>query len=152
MTSLPSTEFLAQYQLYADPDERLLICCRPECGFALSTARSQLTTHLRDKHGVSDALRQRLTHYLKHVHPYPFRDPAAVPGRPDGSPVHPKLQEYPGYSCRRCGRRTTNRLLMTRHISKEHVQRGRGSREEIGALYNDVFLQTWTYRAHGGDR
>lgn len=91
MTSLPPTKFLVQYQLYADLDERLLICCQPKCGFTLSTARSQLTTHLRDKHGVSDALRQRSTHYLKHVHPYPFCDLDTALRRSNGSPVNPQL-------------------------------------------------------------
>jgi hypothetical protein len=36
MTFGPSpTEFLTSYQLYADPEERLLLCRQPECGFAL---------------------------------------------------------------------------------------------------------------------
>jgi hypothetical protein len=65
MALLPPADFLAAYQLYADPDAQLLICCRPECGFALSVARSQVTTHLREKHGVSEALRKQLIHYVR---------------------------------------------------------------------------------------
>ncbi|KFZ23275.1 hypothetical protein V502_02247 [Pseudogymnoascus sp. VKM F-4520 (FW-2644)] len=68
-TSAPPTDFLARCELYADLDTRLLICCRPSCGFALSTARSQVTSHLREKHGVTKDLRDGLTHHLRHVHP-----------------------------------------------------------------------------------
>ncbi|KAH9205597.1 hypothetical protein DL95DRAFT_237576, partial [Leptodontidium sp. 2 PMI_412] len=52
--------FLARYELYVDPDVHLLICCRPECGFALFTTRSQVTSHLRDKHRVPKNLRKGL--------------------------------------------------------------------------------------------
>jgi Orsellinic acid/F9775 biosynthesis cluster protein D len=149
---MASINFLTQYQLFADPDERLLICCRPKCGFALSVARSQLTPHLREKHDVPNDLRKRLTHYLKHDHPFPFCDPSTVPPRPDGSPVHLRLQEFEGHNCRECGHRTVNRLIMDWHITKEHLYGKRVSREEIDNLYNDVFLQTWTFRAHRADQ
>jgi hypothetical protein len=50
---------LCRFQLYADL-ERLLICCRRECGYALSVVRSQVTSHLRGKHNVSADLRAGL--------------------------------------------------------------------------------------------
>src|SRR6187402_3571493 len=67
---------LSQFQLYADLKEQLLICCHSECGFALSVARSQVTSHLRDKHSVPADLRAGLTHLLKREHPDFFRNPA----------------------------------------------------------------------------
>jgi len=66
---------LAQLQLYADNQERVLICCHGECGYALSVAASQATSHLRDKHNTPRALRDGLTRYLKHQHAFPFRNP-----------------------------------------------------------------------------
>lgn len=149
LSTASTTDFLSRYQLYADPDARLLICCRPECSFALSTARSQVTSHLREKHGVPDDLRKGLTHYLKHDHPYKFADPASVSPRPDGSAIHPKLQAHDGYACRKCPYRTINPLIMGRHISTTHRNGSRTSRAELNELYDDVFLQTWTHRAHG---
>jgi hypothetical protein len=143
--------YLARCQLYADLDTRLLICCWPECRFALSTARSQVTTHLREKHRAPEDFRKGLTHYLKHEHPYEFADPAAVPPRPDGSDVHPSLQLHNGYACRACSYRTINLLLMSRHISKEHRNGSRASRAELGN-YDDVFLQTWTRCARGAEQ
>ncbi|KFY01547.1 hypothetical protein O988_02688 [Pseudogymnoascus sp. VKM F-3808] len=84
-----------------------------------------------------------------HVHPFKFVDPASVPPRPDGSDVHPKLRLHEGYACRACIYRTINPLIIKRHISKEHRDGSRTSRAELNTLYDDVFLQTWTHRAHG---
>ena len=47
-----SDPFLARLQLFLDPDEKLLICGRSDCGYALAVERSQVTSHLRDKHRV----------------------------------------------------------------------------------------------------
>jgi hypothetical protein len=93
-TAASSHNYLAHCQLYVDPDTRLLICCRPERGFALSTARSQVTTHLQEKYRTAEDLRKGLTHYLKHDRPYKFVDPAGVPPRLDGSDtdvIHPEI-------------------------------------------------------------
>src|SRR5438045_1570274 len=76
MTSGPSlTEFLTPYQLYADPAEWLLLCGRPERGFALRVPLWHVSDHLWEKHRVPATLRQRLTPYLQHLHPAVFRDP-----------------------------------------------------------------------------
>lgn len=93
MASTGAFDFSA-LQLYADDTERILICCHGECGFALSVSRSQATSHLRDKHNISKELRDGLTRYLKHGHPYPFRNPADVAPRDDGSQVHRMLRIY----------------------------------------------------------
>jgi hypothetical protein len=42
---MTSHDYLAQFQLYAGPDEHLLICCHTECSYALSVDRSQVTSH-----------------------------------------------------------------------------------------------------------
>ncbi|OBT40548.1 hypothetical protein VE00_08993 [Pseudogymnoascus sp. WSF 3629] len=134
-----STNFLARYQLYADSHVRLLICYWPECGFALSTARSQVTSNLRDKHRVPEDLWKGPTHYFKYGHLYKFADPASVPPRPNGSAIHPKLQLHDGYACRECPYRTVNPFIIGRHISSQHRNGGGMSRAEVNELYDDVF-------------
>lgn len=148
-TSAPLTDFLARCELYADLDTRLLICCRPSCGFALSTARLQVTSQLREKHSVSKDLRDGLTHHLRHVHPISFVDPAGVSPHPDVSGVHPKLRLYDEYTCRACPYHTINPLIISRYVSKEHRDGSWTSRAELDTFYDDIFLQAWTHRAHG---
>src|SRR6187402_299577 len=140
---------LSQFQLYADLKEQLLICCHSECGFALSVARSQVTSHLRDKHSVPADLRAGLTHLLKREHPDFFRNPADVARRGDGALIHPKLRVYDGFACRKCQYRTINHGELSRHVSKEHLNGRQTSRSRIDDLYDDVYLQTWT---HGASR
>ena len=50
MAPRASEAILAQFQLYVENKAQLLICTSPDCGYALSVARSQLTSHLREKH------------------------------------------------------------------------------------------------------
>ncbi|KAH9205442.1 hypothetical protein DL95DRAFT_397647, partial [Leptodontidium sp. 2 PMI_412] len=90
---------LSELELYADDEERVLICCQSECGYALSVAGSQVTSHLRDKHHVAKELRDDLTRYLKHGHLYSFRNPADVAPRDDGSQIHRMLRVYDGFAC-----------------------------------------------------
>ena len=140
MASIPYNDFLAEYQLYADPETQLLICCHAECGFALSVTRSQATSHLRDKHGVVQGLRKSIIHYLKHSVPFQFRDPTTVPSRLDGSPVHPKLRLFEGHKCSKCRHRTTSGPQMDKHI-RAYFNGKRPSQAETRALYDDVYLQ-----------
>jgi hypothetical protein len=139
MTS--TKDFLADLQLYADDVHRVLICCR--CGYALSVTGSQATSHLRDKHHVQRELRDGLTRYLKHVHPYSFKNPADLPARADGSFVHPQLRVHDGFACRECEYRTINHNELSRHISKEHLNGRQASRPRLDPYYDDVYLQTW---------
>jgi hypothetical protein len=113
MTSAHET--LAELQLYADLSEQLLICCRPGCGYALSVERSQVTSHLRDKHNVAADLRRGLTRILKHEFASFFRTPAEVAPRADGALVHDKLHLYEGFACRKCRYRTINYSELSRH-------------------------------------
>lgn len=43
--------FLARLKLYVDIVEQLLIC--GPCGYALAINQSQVTSYLRDKHGIN---------------------------------------------------------------------------------------------------
>jgi hypothetical protein len=138
---------LAQLQLYADNQERVLICCHSECGYALSVAASQATSHLRDKHDTPKALRDGLTRYLKHQHAYSFRNPTDIAPRRNGSQVHRMLRLHNGFAYRECPYRTINHNEMSRHISKEHLSGGQAFRQRIDPYYDDVYLQTWTHGA-----
>lgn len=81
--------FLARLQLYADSVERLLYCERDGCKYALTVDRSQVTSHLRDKHFVPECDRKGLTQHLKTRYPQGFRNPADLPPRKDGAEIHP---------------------------------------------------------------
>lgn len=140
---MPPTDYLAQCQLYADPEERILICCR--CQYALTIANSQVTSHLREKHDVPEELRKGLAHYIKHVHPYTFRNPTQIRVRGDGSQIHTQLRLYDGFACRECAYRTINYSELSRHMSKNHLDGWHASRQRVDNLYDDVYLQTWTY-------
>ena len=76
MPSPTLKDFLAQYELYADLDARVLICCR--CQYALTLTNSQVSIHLQDKHNVASNLQQGLMQYLKGEHPSSFDNPANV--------------------------------------------------------------------------
>ena len=71
----PSLAYLEKLQLLIDYQERLLICCRSECGYALAVKHSQVTSHLRDKH-IPEGDRKGLTRYLASVFSQGFRNPA----------------------------------------------------------------------------
>lgn len=133
---------LAQCQLYADLSARVLICRR--CRYALATANSQVSIHLRDKHNEPEELRRSLTHHLKYELAYTFQDPAEVALRKNGSPVHPHLHLHDGFACRQCTYHTVNYGELTKHLSKNHLNGRHSSRSRIDHLYDDVYLQSWT--------
>ena len=105
--------FLARLNLYVDVEEQLLIC--GPCGYALAVDRSQVTSHLRDKHRTDQRDRSGLTKHLNTQYPHGFRNPAEVLLRTDGSDIHPRLTVYEGFSC--YSFRTINYHELTRHIS-----------------------------------
>src|SRR5436190_18033768 len=143
---MPSLSQFDLCQLYADPDTRALICRRATCQYALAVTGSQVTSHLRDKHQVSKEYRQGLTAHIRH-HPIGLRDPADIPSRPDGSEAHPELRVYDGFACRRCRFLTASYDTLTRHLSRTHLNSWQVSKPRIDDLYDDVFLQSWTYGA-----
>jgi hypothetical protein len=128
-----------------DYQERLLICCRSECGYALAVKHSQVTSHLRDKHRIPEGDRKGLTRYLASVFSQGFRNPADLLPREDGSDVHPQLHVYDGLSCRGCCFYTINYPDLSKHISRNHLTGSQhASRARIQDLYDDVYLQSWT--------
>jgi hypothetical protein len=74
----PSTDRLEKLQLSIDYKEQLLICRRSECRYALAVQHSQVTSHLRDKHQVSEDDQRGLTRYLTSIYPKGFRNPAGL--------------------------------------------------------------------------
>lgn len=80
--------FLAHLNLYVNVEERLLIYST--CGYAFAVDRSQITSHLRDKHGIGQRDRSGLTKRLNTQYTYGFRNPAEVLLRTDGSDIHPR--------------------------------------------------------------
>lgn len=139
--------FLKKLQLAIDYTEQVLICCR--CGYALAVKHSQVTSHLRDNHQVSESDRRGLTRYLTSIYPNGFRNPADLRPRDKGSDAHPHLCVHDGYSCRECSYYTINYPELSKHISKNHLNGQQASRGRIQDLYDDVYLQTWT---HGSSR
>ena len=59
--------FLARLNLYVDVKEQLLIC--GPCGYAVAVDRSQVTSHLRDKHGIDQRDQSSLTKHLNTQYP-----------------------------------------------------------------------------------
>lgn len=106
-SSLDLPSFLHRLQPCIDPDTRLLICCRSEYRYALSANRSQITSHLRDKHLVPEDLREDLIRRLRLL-PYESADPDTARCRDDDSRKHARLQEHEGFACRKCSYRTTS--------------------------------------------
>jgi Orsellinic acid/F9775 biosynthesis cluster protein D len=94
-----SADLLKKLQLFVDDKEQLLICCWSECGYALAVKHSQVTSHLRDKHQVTESNRRGLTRQLTVAYPKGFRNPAGLPPRDDGPDAHPRLRVYDGFSC-----------------------------------------------------
>ncbi|PVI03316.1 hypothetical protein DM02DRAFT_502236, partial [Periconia macrospinosa] len=85
-----------------------------------------------------------LTKYIRD-RPCQFRDPSAIPLRPDGSSPHPELRLHKGYACRECSGptfHTTSFKWLKHHFSTAHLQE-RASKSRIDGMYDDVFLQTW---------
>jgi hypothetical protein len=125
-----SDPFLARIHLYADLKERLLIC--EECGYALASDRSQVTSHLRDKHHIDQRDRRGLTKHLNTRYPLGFRNPAEVPLRANGSDIHPRLAVHEGFAC--CGYRTvgaSRRYWIVKDGSMIRPVAGRGVSEHI---------------------
>src|SRR4051794_16268262 len=94
---------LASVNLTFDLEGQTLIC--RTCQYALATSRSQVTSHLWEKHHIPSNGRKGLTAYIRSLN---LPDPANIAPRPDGSPIHPTLKLHRGYACRTCKYRTIN--------------------------------------------
>lgn len=136
-----SDPFLARLHLYVDLKEQVLIC--EECGYVLASDRSQVTSHLHDKHHIDQRDRRSLTKHLNTQYPHWFRNPAEVPLRASGSDIHPRLAVHEGFVC--CDYRTVNYHELTKHISQQHLGGRQATSWRIANLYDHVYLQTWTH-------
>jgi hypothetical protein len=134
-----SDEVLAQFDIHHDANENLLICNRPECGFALSVARCQLTSHL-------------LTRHLNQAYPHGFSDPTQAEPQADGSLIYPHLRQLNGFACRSCVYRTVNFQSIRRHVSKVYLCGRSATQANFRDTFDHVVLQTWTYSTSGGDQ
>ena len=68
MSSRDSRTVLKQYNLSLDLDTRLLICTAPSCGFALSPKYANITSHLRDKHQITQGYHSEVTRCLHELY------------------------------------------------------------------------------------
>ena len=102
-------------------------------------------SYLRDNHQVSKSDQRGLTRYLTSIYPNRFRNPADVPLCNKGSDAHLYLRVYDGYSCQECRYYAINYLELSKYILKNHLNGQQVLRGRIQDLYDDVYLQTWTY-------
>ncbi|KAH8799328.1 hypothetical protein F5884DRAFT_811482 [Xylogone sp. PMI_703] len=144
-------EFLAPYHLYIDPETHQLICCYQDCGFALAISHSRATSHLWNKHRVDSEVRKHIFQWIRENVPFRVRDPSTVASLEDGSPVHSKLRLFEGFNCRKCNYRTSNGPMMDRHV-RTHFPDRRVPQGQIWEVCDEVYLQTWTYYAHGSNQ
>lgn len=134
---------LGRFQLIVDPSAQILICCRADCCFALSPIASQVSDHLRDKHHVPSEERREVTRFLRYNVP-PLRNPIDAPPREDGSPRDPYLPVADGFTCKFCDNRTINKRSIIRHVTKVHESTRLRMGVKKVALYEPVYLQSWT--------
>lgn len=64
LQTMPSSSRFELYQLYPDPYTQALVCRRATCQYALAVTDFRVTSHLRDKHQVSEEHRKGLTAYI----------------------------------------------------------------------------------------
>lgn len=143
---------LSHMDLYLDRDRHLLICSRPECGFALSVRSSQITAHLRDKHDVPVNVRRDLTRYLRQNYHGYLRDPTDAIPSADGSDVRLPLRLFEGFACRTCTYRTVNIQCLGRHVTHTHLHGRSATRKNLEGTFDCVFLQAWTYSGRGKEQ
>jgi hypothetical protein len=101
--SMADHSLLTAVNLVLDPRGPALIC--KTCQYALAVSKSQVTSHLWEKHKISLASRRDITSY---IHSLNIPNPVNLPRRPDRSFVHPHLKVYGGYACLSCIYRTIN--------------------------------------------
>lgn len=136
-------DLLKSFHLWVDPETRALICTRHGCKHALCINGSRVTTHLRDKHGITTTARRGLTGILRSLR---LCNADEAPHCRDGTPEHPMLHVHEGFSCGRCRFRTIHFPSIKRHISESHGY-SEGTRllrpTDMDDIIKHVFLQTW---------
>ena len=134
-----SADFLKKLQLFIDDKEQLLICYRSEYRYALAVKHSQVTSHLRDKHQITESNRRGLTHHLAIIYPKGFCNLTDLPPRDDGSDAYPQLCVYDGFFYRECTYYTINYPEFSKHISKNHLNSRQALRTQIQDLYDNIY-------------
>jgi hypothetical protein len=131
---------LTVVNLLLDPHGPALIC--KTCQYALAVSKSQVTSHLWEKHRISLESRRDITCLIRSLN---IPNPTSLLARPDHCLIHPHLKAYGGYACVSCEYRTINLNKMTRHVSSCCLPPTAPTkrRQNPDALYRDVLLQTW---------
>ncbi|KAH8591171.1 hypothetical protein B0O99DRAFT_719407, partial [Bisporella sp. PMI_857] len=131
---------LTAVNLVYDPQGPALIC--KTCQYALAVSKSQVTSHLWEKHRICPESRRDITPLIRSLK---IPNPTDIRLRPDQSLVHPHLEVYRGYACLTCRFRTINLDTITRHVSSccPPPRASSVRRRNPDDLYQDVRLQTW---------
>jgi hypothetical protein len=131
---------LTAVDLVFDPDGPALIC--KVCQYTLAVSRSQVTSHLWNKHQICPESRQDITPLIRSLK---IPNSTNIRLRPDKSLVHPHLEVYRGYACLTCKYRTISLEMMTRHVSPccPPPRALSTRRRNPDDPYQDVQLQTW---------
>jgi hypothetical protein len=86
-------ESLKSLDLAISEPERVLICTRDSCGYALQVHDKRVSRHLWEKHQVPKSHRRGLDHLTASLQ---LANPREVSPHPDGAAVHPLLKKYAG--------------------------------------------------------
>ena len=135
---------LMAVNLVFDPQGPALIC--KTCRYALAVSRSQVTSHLWEKHQICQEFRRAINPLIRCLQ---IPNPNDIPLRPGQSLAHPHLEVYRGYACHTCKYRTINLDRMTPHVSSCCAPPRVSSKRRLNLddLYQDVLLQSWASRA-----
>lgn len=137
---------MADYPLFTainlvyDPQGPALIC--RTCQYASAVSKSQVTSHLWEKHQICSESWQDITPLIRSLR---IPNPTGIRLPPDQSLVHPHLEVYRGYACLTCKYRTINLETITCHVSScfPHPRAPSTCRLDPDDLYQDMLLQTW---------
>ncbi|CEJ83202.1 hypothetical protein VHEMI03222 [[Torrubiella] hemipterigena] len=140
MISTKQRQQLDVLELHLDEENRVIIC--KLCQFAIKPAGNRVTRHLADKHGISRHARVGLRKILTILE---LPDPAKLPPRPDGSPLHPYLERRTCLCCKLCAFKTTSLDLISRHIPKTHAEICRPGR--TGVWIRDYIDSTSSFQS-----
>jgi hypothetical protein len=99
----------------------------------LAVSRSQVTSHLWEKHQISPESRRNITSLIRSLQ---IPDPTGIPLRPNQSLSHPYLKVYRGYACHTCDSRIINLDTITCHVSScrpQPLSRRRKNPDDLAA-------------------
>jgi len=136
---------LASLGLHRNEPEPVIICCN--CKYAVRSNGSRVSTHLREKHGVSAIARRGLGLFLDSLK---LAHPDKLELRQDGSSAHPHLAVFEGFGCKLCGFRSKGiRIILQRHLAKEHGMNRNTNNERYWSDYVEEGLKLQSWTPHG---